>query len=121
MSATVDVKLEDQQKINAFSRLNTKMHELEAQLAAKKSEAEDLDEAGNEVMLLGDEVVPYVVGECLVHLPREEVEEKVQQALDEAQARIREIEGEMRDVRARMQELKTTLYARFGSSINLED
>jgi hypothetical protein len=32
----VDVKLEDQQKINAFSRLNTKMHELEAQLAAKK-------------------------------------------------------------------------------------
>jgi chaperonin cofactor prefoldin len=42
-------------------------------------------------------------------------------ALDEAQARIREIEGEMRDVRARMQELKTTLYARFGSSINLED
>jgi hypothetical protein len=30
-------------------------------------------------MLLDDEVVPYVVGECLVHLPREEVEEKVQQ------------------------------------------
>jgi hypothetical protein len=35
----VDVKLEDQQKINAFSRLNTKYHELEAQLAAKKVRA----------------------------------------------------------------------------------
>lgn len=33
----VDVKLEDQQKINAFSRLNTRLHELEAQLAAKKA------------------------------------------------------------------------------------
>ena len=32
----MDVKLEDQQKINQFSRLNTKLHELEAQLAAKK-------------------------------------------------------------------------------------
>jgi hypothetical protein len=30
-------------------------------------------------MLLDDETVPYVVGECLVHLPREEVEEKLQQ------------------------------------------
>lgn len=31
-----DVRLEDQQKINTFSRLNTRLHELEAQLAAKK-------------------------------------------------------------------------------------
>ena len=30
-------------------------------------------------MLLDDETAPYVVGECLVHLPREEVEEKLQQ------------------------------------------
>lgn len=43
-----------------------------------QAEAEDLEEAGNEVMLLDDEAVPYVVGECLVHLPREEVEERLQ-------------------------------------------
>lgn len=35
-AAAVDVKLEDQQKINRFSRLNTRLHELEAQLAAKR-------------------------------------------------------------------------------------
>ena len=110
----VDVQLEDQQKINAFSRLNTKLHELEALLAAKKAcsaggagvltpvrppvqpsaqqpaplthcapppqaEAEDLEEAGNEVMLLDDETVPYVVGEVLVHLPRDDVEARLQQ------------------------------------------
>lgn len=44
-----------------------------------QAEAEDLDEAGNEVMLLDDETAPYAVGECLVHLPREEVEERLQQ------------------------------------------
>jgi hypothetical protein len=35
-AASVDVRLEDQQKINTFSRLVTKLHELEAQIAAKK-------------------------------------------------------------------------------------
>ena len=29
-------------------------------------------------MLLDDETVPYLVGECFVHLPREEVEERLQ-------------------------------------------
>lgn len=31
-------------------------------------------------MLLDDETAPYVVGECLVHLPREEVEERLQKS-----------------------------------------
>lgn len=69
---------EDQQKINTFSRLNVRVHELRAQVAAKKRAAEDFEEAGNEVMLLDDETVPFVVGECMVHLPREEVEERLQ-------------------------------------------
>lgn len=30
-------------------------------------------------MLMDDELVPYVVGECFIHLPKEEVEEKLQQ------------------------------------------
>ncbi|KAI7837327.1 hypothetical protein COHA_008842 [Chlorella ohadii] len=121
MAAAVDVKLEDQQKINRFSRLNTRLHELEAQLAAKRSDAEDLEEAGNEVMLLDDETAPYVVGECLVHLPREQVEERLQTALDEAQEAIQKLEGDIRSIKGQMAELKTVLYAKFGNSINLEE
>lgn len=52
-SATVDVKLEDQQKINAFSRLNTKMHELEAQLAAKKVTGACVSDNGSSSQLWG--------------------------------------------------------------------
>lgn len=74
-----DVSFEDQQKINTFSKLNARKHELEAQIAAKKRAIEDYEEAGNEAMLMDDETVPFVVGECLVHLPREEVEERLQQ------------------------------------------
>ena len=35
-------------------------------------------------MLLDDETAPYVVGECLVHLPREQVEERLQTGAGEA-------------------------------------
>lgn len=76
--AATDVSFDDQQKINAFSRLNTKLHDLQARITAKKAAAEDLEEAGNEVMLLDDETVPFVVGECMVHLPRDDVEERLQ-------------------------------------------
>ena len=76
--AATDVSFDDQQKINAFSRLNAKLHDLQARITAKKAAAEDLEEAGNEVMLLDDETVPFVVGECMVHLPRDDVEERLQ-------------------------------------------
>ncbi len=39
-----------------------------------------MEEAGNELMLLDDELVPYVVGECFVHLPKDQVEEKLEQS-----------------------------------------
>ena len=74
------MSFEDQQKINTFSRLNIRRGELEAQLTAKRRAAEDFEEAGNEVMLLDDETVPFIVGECMAHLPREEVEERLQKS-----------------------------------------
>jgi len=73
-----DVSFEDQEQINTFSRLNARLHDLQAKVAAKKRAAEDFEEAGNEVMLLDDEIVPFVVGECMVHLPRDEVEERLE-------------------------------------------
>jgi hypothetical protein len=54
------------------------MNDLEARLTARKRAAEDYEEAENEIMLLDDETVPFVVGECLAHLPREDVEERLQ-------------------------------------------
>lgn len=77
--AQADVTYDDQQKINTFSRLNAKVHDLQARITVKKAAAEDLEEAGNEVMLLDDETVPFAVGECLVHLPREDAEARLQQ------------------------------------------
>jgi hypothetical protein len=43
-----------------------------------QAQAEDYEEAGNEIMLLDDDEVPFVSGECFIHLPREAAEEQLQ-------------------------------------------
>ncbi|KAG7672049.1 hypothetical protein Ndes2526B_g06989 [Nannochloris sp. 'desiccata'] len=115
-----DVSYEDQQKINKFSRLNLRMNDIEARLTARKRAAEDYEEAGNEIMLLDDETVPFVIGECLAHLPREDVEERLQKLQEEAEEAIRTLEADISKIQSEMNELKTVLYAKFGNSINLE-
>ena len=51
----VEVRLEDQQRINAFGRLNGRMHELEDDLKKASSEHELLDDAANELILADDD------------------------------------------------------------------
>lgn len=51
----VEVRLEDQQRINTFGRLNGRMHELEDDLKKLSSEHELLDDAQNELILADDD------------------------------------------------------------------
>jgi prefoldin subunit 4 len=116
-----DVSFEDQKMINAFSRMNLKINELKARLAAKKRAIEDLEEAENELMLLDDETVPYVVGECIAHLPKDEVEERLQKLQEDTKTEENEIQAQVEKIAAQMEEYKGILYAKFGNSINLEE
>ena len=51
----VTVRLEDQQRINQFGRLNGRIHDLEDDIKAKNSEFELLDDAANEIILADDD------------------------------------------------------------------
>ncbi|KAI8104279.1 hypothetical protein M9434_002839 [Picochlorum sp. BPE23] len=117
----VHVTLEDQQNINTFSRLNSQLQEIRSKLTAKKRVVEDLEEAGNEAMLVDDDVVPFVVGECFVRLPQEDVESKIEELKGAAEAEVASCEREMETIVASMNDLKTQLYAKFGNTINLEE
>ena len=44
----MEVLKEDQERINTFSKLNNRVHDLNAQLKAKSKWLEDLEDAGNE-------------------------------------------------------------------------
>ena len=51
----VEVRLEDQQHINTFGRLNGRMHDVEDDLKAKQSQYDLLDDAANEIILADDD------------------------------------------------------------------
>eukprot|EP00798_Chlamydomonas_sp_ICE-L_P017123 gene17123-23426_t len=60
MDRLIEVTYEDQRNINAFSKFNAKMHDLEAQIVARKKVLEGLEDADNELMLYEEEYAQIV-------------------------------------------------------------
>ena len=99
------VNWEDQQRINKFGRLNSRLHEIQAELKAKRARPasplfgslrrgakvthlgwalkntqkllEDLDEAGNEILVTDDTEVRYGVGECFVSMENDDASRRL--------------------------------------------
>jgi len=118
---TNDVRLEDQENINLFSRLNLLSKELKAKIEVLKRSIEDSEEAGNEIMLMDDDTVPFVIGECFVRLSQEEAEKRLEDLSEAAKEECEGYEKRLKEVAEEMVRLKESLYERFGNSIHLED
>ncbi|KAL9120661.1 MAG: hypothetical protein Q9187_002786, partial [Circinaria calcarea] len=116
-----EVRREDQDKINRFSRLHQREMLLEEELKAKAKDKEDLDEVSNELELADEEdKIPYKIGDSFVSLPLPEVQEMLASSTAKIEEAVLAVEEKLSGVREEMQELKVALYARFGRSINLE-
>ncbi|KAL2858187.1 Prefoldin subunit-domain-containing protein [Aspergillus pseudodeflectus] len=116
-----EVRREDQEKINRFSRLHQRETVLEEQLKGKQKDKEDLEEISTELELADeDELVPYKIGDSFVHLPLEEAQTMLSSSTEQIDSEVAKLEETLGDLRDEMQQLKVALYARFGRSINLE-
>ncbi|KAL2818352.1 putative prefoldin subunit 4 [Aspergillus granulosus] len=120
-SEDTEVRREDQEKINRFSRLHQRETVLEEKLKAKQKDKEDLEEISTELELADeDELVPYKIGDSFVHLPLEEAQTLLSSSTEQIDSEVAKLEETLGDLRDEMQQLKVALYARFGRSINLE-
>merc|ERR1719446_1749820 len=118
----VQVRLEDQQQINQFGRLNNQMHDMEDDLKAKQSQHELLDDAANELILADDdEPVRYAFGECYYEVTKDQAEELLETKKEAVAVEIAALEKELSSVRDTLGDLKAKLYGRFGKNINLEE
>ncbi|KAL4909824.1 hypothetical protein BDW74DRAFT_143805 [Aspergillus multicolor] len=116
-----EVRREDQEKINRFSRLHQRETVLEEKLKGKQKDKEDLEEISTELELADeDELVPYKIGDSFVHLPLEEAQTLLASSTEQIDLEVAKLEETLGDLRDEMQQLKVALYARFGRSINLE-
>lgn len=82
---------------------------------------DNLEDAGNELILTDEDVVRFQIGEVFAHVPREEVEERIEQMKEVTAQKLGKLEEEKESVLAQMAELKKILYAKFKDSINLEE
>lgn len=67
-----------------------------------------------------DEPVLYKIASSFYHLTPEQANERVSQAIEVIDNTVENLETEASECKEKMSELKTLLYAKFGSSINLE-
>ncbi|KAF2743979.1 Prefoldin, subunit 4 [Sporormia fimetaria CBS 119925] len=117
----MQVRKEDQEKINKFSTLHQKETRLEDELKAKQKEKEDLEEISMELELVDEEEkVPYKIGDCFVSLPQPEVLEMLSAATDSIDDEVSALKDRLDGIHEEMEGLKKILYGRFGRSINLE-
>lgn len=116
-----EVRREDQEKINRFSRLHQRETLLEEQLKAKQKDKEDLEEISMELELADeDELVPYKIGDSFFQLPLADAQSLLSSSTDQIDTEVSGLEEKLSDLREELQQLKVALYARFGRSINLE-
>ncbi|EGS23936.1 uncharacterized protein CTHT_0006460 [Thermochaetoides thermophila DSM 1495] len=117
----VEVRREDQDKINRFSRLHRHELAIEEELKAKQKEKEELDDITTELELADeDELVPYKVGDAFFHVPLPQAQEMLGISTAKLEEEISELEEKLSNIRDEMSQLKVELYARFGKTINLE-
>ncbi|XP_027107374.1 probable prefoldin subunit 4 [Coffea eugenioides] len=116
-----EVTWEDQQKINQFSRLNNRFHELEDEIKLAKETNDNLEDASNELILTDDDIVRFQIGEVFAHIPKDEVETRIEQMKEVTSKNLEKLEEEKESIVAQMDELKKILYGKFKDSINLEE
>jgi len=120
-SDEVEVRREDQDKINRFSRLHQRELALQEELAGKSKEKEELDDLSTELELADeDEKIQYKIGDSFFHVELEKAQEMLEAATSRTDEETNELEEKLGSVRDEMKQLKVDLYARFGKQINLE-
>ncbi|KAH8907333.1 Prefoldin, subunit 4 [Coniochaeta sp. PMI_546] len=117
----IEVRREDQDKINRFSRLHQRELVLEDELKVKSKEREELDDITMELELADeDELVRYKIGDAFFHVSLPVAQEMLGLSAARVERDLREKEEKLEDIRTEMTALKVDLYSRFGKTINLE-
>ncbi|RDX47856.1 Prefoldin subunit 4 [Lentinus brumalis] len=119
---STEVTWEDQQRINSFSKLNTRLSGIKEKIEALKAEKEALDDISMELELADeDEPVMYKVGEAFIHMPHSRATKRLEKDLSLLNDELDKYSSDAEECEKTMKELKVALYAKFGRAINLDE
>ncbi|OJT07417.1 Prefoldin subunit 4 [Trametes pubescens] len=119
---SAEVTWEDQQRINSFSKLNTRLRSIEEKIEELKQEKEALDDISMELELADeDQPIIYRIGEAFIHLPHPRAMKRLERDLKALTAELDKQTASAQECEKQMKALKVTLYAKFGRAINLDE
>ncbi|CAG7854626.1 Prefoldin subunit 4 {ECO:0000256/PIRNR:PIRNR016477} [Serendipita indica DSM 11827] len=108
--ADVEVNWEDQQRINTFSKTNTRFQNLQEELEVAKKEKEALEDITTELELADeDQPVLYRVGEAFVHLPLDQAQKRLAADAEVVEAEVARLQDALDMCQSTMKELKLQL------------
>ncbi|KAG1248551.1 hypothetical protein G6F68_013751 [Rhizopus microsporus] len=67
-----------------------------------------------------DEPVRYKIGDAFVHMNVTEATERIEKDSEKLGLQIEEVKQTIDNIQGKMNELKKSLYSKFGNAINLE-
>ncbi|XP_036280390.1 prefoldin subunit 4 [Pipistrellus kuhlii] len=78
----VNVTFEDQQKINKFARITSRITELKEEIDVKKKQLQNLEDACEDIMLADDDclMITYQIGDVFISHSQEETQEMLEEA-----------------------------------------
>mmetsp|Transcript_9178 Transcript_9178/g.27151 ORF Transcript_9178/g.27151 Transcript_9178/m.27151 type:complete len:126 (+) Transcript_9178:55-432(+) len=117
----IEVERQDQVRINQFSRHNLRYDDLDEEIKGLKKNIQTYKDAREEIeACMETDGVAMRVGEAFLPADEDTALDKLNQLTDQAEARLSECVTEIEEVKTKMDALKKLLYAKFGTSINLE-
>lgn len=119
-----EVTREDQEMINKFGLLHSRLKEYEAEYDRLKKELDTIHDAQGDVMMAPEEpgALKIAVGESFFDAELDVVIEKLEEEEGTVQAAMDAMDKKICDIKGSLDELKAILYGKFGrSAINLDD
>lgn len=118
----VEVTMEDQDRINEFSKLILRQDKQKAVLESLHDEKEYIDELSLELELMDeDEKLSYNLGDCsFIKLKVGKIIKLLETDLEEINKKEEDLAKEIDDIEVVLKDLKQKLYSKFGNNINME-
>ncbi|RWS18350.1 putative prefoldin subunit 4-like protein, partial [Leptotrombidium deliense] len=116
VSSEVHVTYEDQQKINRFARLNARSDEIKDELKMKEKLLSNIDEALQEMDVLGlesdDAKVHLMEGEVFVAFDLSDGQEWIESRKEKVNEECRILNDQLDKIKREMNDLKIALYSK---------
>ena len=120
-STAVNVTYEDQKRINRFSLLNKNFHEFEEEVKSLEEKLHSFEDALDEIELAAEDSATIMIGESFVTLTESQALDRLNNLKAECMAKLEKAKENIDSHGKEMDELKGSLYAKFGKLINLDE